>query len=93
MKNSSKGLVALITGLAAGVALGLLFAPEKGTDTRDKLADSLKDLSDSIKDKAAVEMDNLTEFKNKVVTNIKSKLKMNEEGIEEDDYTDEMHTV
>lgn len=93
MKNDSKGLVALITGLAAGVALGLLFAPEKGTDTRDKLSDSLKDLSDSIKDKASMELDNLTEFKNKVVTNIKSKLKMNEDGTPVDDYSDEMHTV
>jgi gas vesicle protein len=93
MKNSSKGLVALITGLAAGVALGLLFAPDKGTDTRDKLADSLKDLSDSIKEKASEEIDNLTDFKNKVVTNIKSKLKMSEEKAETDDYTDEMHTV
>jgi gas vesicle protein len=93
MKNSSKGLVALITGLAAGVALGLLFAPDKGTDTRDKLADSLKDLSDSIKEKASEEIDSLTDFKNKVVTNIKSKLKMSEEKAETDDYTDEMHTV
>lgn len=90
MKNASKTLIALLTGLAAGAALGLLFAPEKGSDTRDKLADSLKDLGDSIKDKAAEELDNLTEFKNKVVTNIKSKLKTQEEEI---DFTDDVHAV
>lgn len=90
MKNASKSLIALFTGLAAGVALGILFAPEKGSETRDKLADSLKDLSDSLKDKAGQELDNLKEFKNKVVNNIKTKLETEDDDI---DYTNEAHAV
>lgn len=69
----------MLAGLAAGAAIGLLFAPEKGSDTRDKLNDSLKNLGDSIKDRAADEIGNLSEFKDKVVESIKSKLKGAEE--------------
>lgn len=90
MKNASNSLIALFTGLAAGVALGLLFAPEKGSDTRDKLSDSLKDLGDSLKEKASEELENLSEFKNRVVTNIKSKLKTEHPA---EDFTDEVHAV
>jgi gas vesicle protein len=73
MNDNSKVLVGLLAGLAAGTALGLLFAPEKGNETRDRLTQSLKDLGDSIKDKAADEIDNLANLKDKVVTSVKTK--------------------
>lgn len=82
MKDNSKILVALLAGLAAGAVLGVLFAPEKGSETRDKLSDSLKNLGDSIRERAAEEIENLTEFKEKVVENIRSKIRS-----AEDDYT------
>lgn len=79
MNDNAKVLAALLAGLAAGAAIGILFAPERGSETRDKLSESLKNLGDSIKDRAADEIGNLTEFKDKVVDNIKSKLKGAEE--------------
>jgi gas vesicle protein len=44
-------VVALLAGLAVGAALGVLFAPASGTETRDLIADKSKDLAESAKDK------------------------------------------
>ncbi len=74
MNDNSKVLVGLLVGLAAGAALGILFAPQAGEETRDKLAESLSGLSDSIKETAAAELDKLVGLKDKVVDNIKSKV-------------------
>ena len=74
MNDNTKVVVALLAGLAAGAALGILFAPEKGSETRDKLTESLKNLGDSIKDTAAAEIDNLVGLKDKIVDNIKTKI-------------------
>ncbi len=85
MNDNSKVLVGLLVGLAAGTALGLLFAPEKGVETRDRLSQSLKDLGDSIKDKAADEINNLGHIKDKVVTTVKERFRQPEEKVVEDD--------
>jgi gas vesicle protein len=74
MNDNTKVVVALLAGLAAGAALGILFAPEKGSETRDKLTESLKNLGDSIRDTAAAEIDNLVGLKDKIVDNIKTKI-------------------
>lgn len=84
MNDNSKIVVALLAGLAAGAALGILFAPEKGTETRDKLTESLKKLGESIRETAAAEIDNLVGLKDKVVDNIKSKIKDTEEEYQDD---------
>lgn len=85
MNDNSKVLVGLLVGLAAGAALGLLFAPEKGSETRDRLSQSLKDLGDSIKDKAADEINNLNNLKDKVVSSVKNKLRQSENEFVDDD--------
>jgi len=74
MNDNSKVLVALLAGVAAGAALGILFAPERGTETRDRLNDALKNLGDTIKDRAAEEIDNLSSLREKIVENLKTTL-------------------
>jgi len=49
--STNKVIGALLLGAAAGAVLGVLFAPEKGTDLRKKLVDSANDLSDDLKSK------------------------------------------
>jgi gas vesicle protein len=49
-KSGSKVLLAGIVGLAAGIAIGLLFAPVKGSKTRKRLKKKLMHLADIIED-------------------------------------------
>ncbi|KYP13508.1 YtxH domain-containing protein [Flavihumibacter sp. CACIAM 22H1] len=51
MTNTNKILTALATGVVIGGVLGVLFAPDKGENTRQKIADGSKKLSDSLKEK------------------------------------------
>ena len=47
--SESKVVIALLSGLAVGAALGILFAPEPGTETRNKLSESLAGLGNRSK--------------------------------------------
>ncbi len=49
--GSSKIITGILIGAAAGAILGILFAPEKGTDTRKKISKKSADLTDSLKSK------------------------------------------
>ena len=49
MKNSGRILIALGTGVALGAVLGILFAPAKGSETRQKISDTAHDLKDKMK--------------------------------------------
>ena len=84
MNDNTKVVVALLAGLAAGAALGILFAPESGTETRDKLSESLKNLGDSIRETAATEINNLVGMKDRIVDSIKSKVQSAEEEYQDD---------
>jgi gas vesicle protein len=49
--NSSKVVLGILGGVAAGALMGILFAPEKGSKTRKKIADKSKGFADDMKGK------------------------------------------
>lgn len=52
-KNTTKNIAVCTTGLLAGLAAGILFAPKSGKETRKNLTNSAKELNTNIKEKAA----------------------------------------
>lgn len=56
MKNKKSGLGKFIAGLGIGAGLGILFAPKKGSETREDLKNKLDELVKKIKDIDAEEV-------------------------------------
>ena len=66
--STSKVLLGLVAGAAAGAVLGILFAPEKGTITREQISQKGEDLLASLKSK----FDDFLETANKEMEDAKS---------------------
>ena len=49
--SSGKTALGLLAGVAIGATLGILFAPDKGSETRRKLNEQGKKFADDVKDK------------------------------------------
>jgi len=49
--KNGNSILALLAGAAIGVGLGILFAPDKGSKTREKIKEGLDDLKDETKEK------------------------------------------
>jgi gas vesicle protein len=62
----------VITGVLAGVVVGILIAPRKGSETRKKLSDSVNDLSDCIQDIIEVTREKVNALADKGVENVEN---------------------
>ncbi|MFA6400417.1 MAG: YtxH domain-containing protein [Salinivirgaceae bacterium] len=59
--NTGKVVLGLVAGVAVGALLGVLFAPDKGSETRKNLMDKKDDYADAMKKKFDEFIDSVTE--------------------------------
>lgn len=71
--STGKTLVALASGAAIGAVLGILFAPDKGEKTRQKIKDGYKDLEKDMKSKLANAKVDLEESYDNMISNMSYK--------------------
>jgi gas vesicle protein len=67
MSTKTKVAIGILSAVAAGVAIGLLFAPEKGSDTRKKITKTAGDWADSLTNLFNSGKEQLDELKSKVI--------------------------
>jgi gas vesicle protein len=69
--NSSKVLLGVLGGLAAGAIAGILFAPAKGSKTRRRIMKKGKNYSDDLKNKFEELYENVTDKYESILTDAK----------------------
>lgn len=68
MSDNGKILGALVLGAAAGAVLGILFAPGKGSELREKIRGGAGDILDELTEKIKEGKETLSELKEKVAS-------------------------
>ena len=64
--STGKVVMGILAGFATGALIGVLFAPEKGSVTRKKIAKKGEDYADAVKEKFEESIDSITEKFHKV---------------------------
>jgi gas vesicle protein len=77
--TTEKSILGIVAGLATGVILGVLFAPNKGSETRSKIGKKSKYLKDEIKSKYNGVVNNIAEKIDDIEQNTENLIKKSKE--------------
>jgi gas vesicle protein len=73
--STGKVVLGVLAGVATGALIAVLFAPDKGTETRKKISKKGRELTDELKDKIEEVIDHITKkcdhIKDEVVEEVK----------------------
>lgn len=86
MNSTGKVLLAIIGAAAAGAIIGMLVAPEKGSDLRKKISDTAGDWSDQLSQLLAsgkAQLDNLKNAATNTAENVAAEAGDNYENVRE----------
>lgn len=61
---NGKIFIAALAGLGTGMAIGMLFAPEKGEVTRSRIAEKASDITDKVKTTASETLEKINQYGN-----------------------------
>lgn len=73
MNNSNKILTAVGAGVLVGAVLGILFAPDKGTETRKKISGQGKKIVDDVQNKFRRGRNKFNDLKDDLIQTAKEK--------------------
>lgn len=81
--SQEKNVIAVLFGAAVGAGLGVLFAPDKGSETRKKIAKNTNKAKETMLSEAERLKDNVTTKANDIKSNIEETFTTKKETLDE----------
>jgi len=82
-RSTTNILLGFLAGAAAGAIAGLLFAPDKGSNTRKNIADKASKISSDLRENFGQKVDNLREVVSDFVDDVKGRFSKMESEVSE----------
>lgn len=81
--DKTNAIVSFLAGTAVGAVAGILFAPDKGSETRSKIKEKAQDVTSDVSDSVDGKIDGLRSSLTHFISEIKGRLGVLEKQVEE----------